>query len=211
MCVCDYDHSARGLRPLTSPHSSVLFFDESLRPSSAFADVISFGLDEDEDSMSISSSEKYLADSEQDCPDSEGPPDFHMGGAEVHGYVRIHPIEETIAMHLCLSLAMLGADLSLLSMTCRVTTHLADEAYTSAGEAVSVLLEIEVLQVFQIKLLQSLDSDIINMDAVKDLLAATDFALMAAKCFSHRTIYGIHSGPSLAPVVNPSGPKELRP
>lgn len=177
----DNDDFAWGLRPLTSPHSPVLFFDESLRPPSAFADVISFGLDEDKDSMSISASEKYWADSERDCSDSEGPPDFHVGGAEVHGYVRMPPVEETVATHLCPSLAMLGADLSLLSKHCRLTTHLSDKAYTSAGEAASVLHKIAVLQVFQVKLLQSLDSGIINGDAVKDLLVATDFALMAAK------------------------------
>ncbi|XP_067248166.1 uncharacterized protein [Chanodichthys erythropterus] len=153
---------------------SVLFFDESLHPPSTFADIVSFVLDEEDDSMSISASEKYWADSEQDCPDSEGPPNFH-------------PF--------------------------RLTTHLADKAYTFAGEAASVLHEIEVLQVFQIKLLQSLDSGIINVDAVKDLLAVTDFALMVAKrtALAFGMIYGIHSGPLLAPMVNPNGPKELRP
>lgn len=79
-------------------------------------------------------------------------------------------------MHLCTSPTTLGVDLSL---PCRLTAHLADKAYASAGEAASALHSMAVLQVFQAKLLQSLDSGNVDADAMKDL--RTDFVLMATK------------------------------
>lgn len=87
------------------------------------------------------------------------------------------PVGETIAVHLCTSPTTLGVDLSL---PCRLTAHLADKAYASAGEAASALHSMAVLQVFQAKLLQSLDSGNVDADAMKDL--RTDFVLMATKC-----------------------------
>ncbi|ROL03910.1 hypothetical protein DPX16_23345 [Anabarilius grahami] len=39
-----------------------------------------------------------------------------------------------------------------------------------------------VLQVFEEKILQALDSGSIDTDVVRDLCVATDFALMATKC-----------------------------
>ncbi|MGL4351039.1 MAG: hypothetical protein ACRCT2_10830 [Plesiomonas shigelloides] len=63
----------------------------------------------------------------------------------------------------------------------RFTAHLAGKAYASAGDAASALHAMAVLQVFQAKILQSLDSGSLEADATRDLRAATDFALMATK------------------------------
>ncbi len=62
-----------------------------------------------------------------------------------------------------------------------MTAHLASKAYSSAGEGVSALHAMAVLQVFQAKLLQSLEGGTASPEAVNDLRAATDFALMVIK------------------------------
>lgn len=72
-----------------------------------------------------------------------------MDGVEAHGYVRMPPVEETIAAHLCPSLATIDVDLSLLPKPCRLTAHLPDKAYTSTGEVAFALNMMAVLQVFQ--------------------------------------------------------------
>lgn len=72
------DDSASGRRPRPTPHSPFpLFSDESFQAPPAVADFVSFGADEEEDSMSISASEKNWAESERDHPDTEGPADLH--------------------------------------------------------------------------------------------------------------------------------------
>lgn len=60
-----------------------------------------------------------------------------MDGAEAHGYVHMPPVVP-FPEHVP-------------SKLCRLTAHLADKAYASAGEAVSVLHSMAVLQVFQAK------------------------------------------------------------
>lgn len=105
----------------------------------------------------------------------------HVDGAEAHGYVRMPPVEETVAAHLCPSSSALGSDRSLPSKPCRFTAHQADKAYAAAGEAVSALHAMAILQVFQAKLLQSLDGGAVGADVIRDLRAATDLALMATK------------------------------
>ncbi len=105
-----------------------------------------------------------------------------VDGAEAHGYVRMPPVEETVAAHLCpASAKTMGSDISLPSKPCRMTAHLASKAYSSAGEGASALNAMAVLQVFQAKLLQSLEGGTASPEAVNDLRAATDFALMATK------------------------------
>lgn len=54
-----------------------------------------------------------------------------------------------------------------------MTTLLIDKAYTSAGEAAFALPTMALLQVFQAKLLQSLESCDMNKDTVKDLCTMT--------------------------------------
>ncbi|XP_056608266.1 uncharacterized protein LOC130425869 [Triplophysa dalaica] len=254
------DDTAPGRCPLPSPHSPVLYADESLRPPPSVLGAVSFGAEEDDDSMSISASDKDWAGSERDRPDLESTPDLHeefmrvlekavselditwsspeepakskldswylqagrrqatskrsapffpdvhehvvkswsapqsarvhaatqsmfahVVGAEAHGYVRMPPVEETLAAHLCPSTTSVGSDPGLPSKPCRFTAHLAGKAYASAGEAASALHAMAVLQVFQAKILQSLDSGSLEADATRDLRAATDFALMATK------------------------------
>ncbi len=105
-----------------------------------------------------------------------------VDGAEAHGYMRMSPVEETVAAHLCpASAKTMGSDISLPSKPCRMTANLASKAYSSAGEGASALHAMAVLQVFQAKLLQSLEGGTASPEAVNDLRAATDFTLMATK------------------------------
>ncbi len=106
-----------------------------------------------------------------------------VDGAEAHGYVRMPPVKETVAAHLCpASAKTMGSDISLPSKPCRMTAHLASKAYSSAGEGASALHAMAVLQVFQAKLLQSLEGGTTSPVAVNDLRAAIDFTLMATMC-----------------------------
>lgn len=106
----------------------------------------------------------------------------HVDEAEAHGFVRMPPVEETVATHLCPSSSALGSDRSLPSKPCRFTAHQADKAYGVEGEAASALHAMAVLQVFQAKLLQCLDEVAsVDADVIRDLRSATDLALMATK------------------------------
>ncbi|CAM4569325.1 unnamed protein product [Leuciscus chuanchicus] len=103
--------------------------------------------------------------------------------AEVHGYLHMPPVEETVAAHLCPnSTPALGSDRTLPSKPCRFTAHQADKAYGAAGEAVSALHAMAILQVMQAKLLKSMDGAA-SADAgvIRDLRSATDLALVATK------------------------------
>ncbi len=105
-----------------------------------------------------------------------------VDGAEAHVYVRMPPVKETIAAHLCpASAKTMGSDISLPSKPCRMTAHLANKAYSSAGQGASALHAMAVLQVFQAKLLQAMEGGTALPEAVDDLRAATDFALMVTK------------------------------
>lgn len=104
-----------------------------------------------------------------------------VDGAETRGYARIPPVEQTIAAHLCPSTSSLRPEAALPSKPCRMTAHIAEKAYAASGEAASALHTMAVLQVFQAQLLRSLDGNEPDPDGVRDLRAATDFALMATK------------------------------
>ena len=58
---------------------------------------------------------------------------------------------------------------------------MAGRAYTSAGQAASALHTMAILQVFQAKLLRSLDESSPSEPAFHDLRSATDLALRATK------------------------------
>ncbi|KAL0166276.1 hypothetical protein M9458_038120, partial [Cirrhinus mrigala] len=89
---------------------------------------------------------------------------------------------DTVAAHLCPALAKtLGSDISLPSKPCRMTAHLASKVYSLAGEEASALHAMVVLQIFQAKLLQSLEGSAVTPDTVNDLRVVTDFALKATK------------------------------
>lgn len=97
----------------------------------------------------------------------------HVEETETHGNMTIHLIEVIVATHLFPSSATNVAELRLTSKACRLTTLLIDKAYTSAGEAAFALPTMALLQVFQAKLLQSLESCDMNKDTVKDLCTMT--------------------------------------
>ncbi|ROJ48048.1 hypothetical protein DPX16_5314 [Anabarilius grahami] len=63
----------------------------------------------------------------------------------------------------------------------RTTSTLAGRAYTSAGQAASALHTMAIFQVFQAKLLHSLDESGVEEPAFRDLRSATDLALRATK------------------------------
>ncbi len=89
--------------------------------------------------------------------------------------MRSPPVEETVAAHLCPAAAKtLGSDISLPSKPCRTTAYLSNKAYASDDEAASALHAMAVLQIFQ-----PAGGGALTAEAVKDLGAATDFALMA--------------------------------
>ncbi len=67
------------------------------------------------------------------------------------------------------------------SKPCRTTSALAGRAYSSAGQPASVLHSMVVLQVFQAKLLCSMDESNPNPAAFNELCSATDLALHATK------------------------------
>lgn len=71
------------------------------------------------------------------------------------------------------------------SKPCRLTPNLVDKAYTSAGEGASTLDTKMVLQIFQVKFLQSMDGGSVTAEAMKDLRVATDFTLMATNLSAH--------------------------
>lgn len=67
------------------------------------------------------------------------------------------------------------------SKPCRTTSAMAGRAYTSAGQAASSLHTMAILQVFQAKLLRSLDESSSSEPAFRDLRSTTDLALRATK------------------------------
>ncbi len=94
----------------------------------------------------------------------------------------VQELELSLAAHLCPAMAKtMGSDISLPSKPCRMTAHLASKAYSLAGDGASALHALAVLQVFQAKLLQSLEGGTFLTDVVNDLRKAMDFALMATK------------------------------
>ena len=105
-----------------------------------------------------------------------------MDGAKERGYEGTPPLKEAVANHLCPpSTAGWKAKASHPSKPCRSTSALAGRAYAAAGQAASALHSMAVLQVFQAKLLRTMDESGPNPEAFKDLRSATDIALRATK------------------------------
>ncbi|XP_016107756.1 guanylate cyclase 2G-like [Sinocyclocheilus grahami] len=104
-------------------------------------------------------------------------------GADVKGYSMLPPLEEAVAAHLCLPFALgLKAHAARPSKPCRTTSVLANRAYAAAGQAGLALHTMAVLQVFQAKLLCSMDeSGQQHQEAFKELRTATDLALREKK------------------------------
>lgn len=100
-------------------------------------------------------------------------------GAEKLGYARPPPVEDAIAAHLASSPGWKTA--SLPSKPCRATAHIAEKAYISAGHAASALHTMAILQVFQTRLLGSLDEGSPDPESLRKLRTAADLALAASK------------------------------
>lgn len=95
-----------------------------------------------------------------------------VDGAEARGYASFPLVTQVIVAHLCAS--SLWSKAVLHSKLCWISAHIAENAYNASGDAASALHTMAVLQVFQAKLLQSLDGEEPNPEGIKDLHAATD-------------------------------------
>ncbi|ROL44132.1 hypothetical protein DPX16_15625 [Anabarilius grahami] len=105
-----------------------------------------------------------------------------VDGSEEKGYEHLPPLDEAVAAHPCPPAAVgWKTKRALPSKPCRTTSTLAGRAYTSAGQAASALHTMAIFQVFQAKLLRSLDESGIDAPAFRDLRSATDLALRATK------------------------------
>ncbi|ROL50524.1 hypothetical protein DPX16_2823 [Anabarilius grahami] len=164
--------------------------------------MVSFGGSEDEpldDSMSLAASEteEWGGDSEWVppeepthshldewfLPDHRQPPPFtSVDGSQEKGYEQMPPLDEAVAAHLCPPAAVGWKNKQVLSSKpCRTTSALTGRAYSSAGQAASALHTMAILQVFQAKLLRSLDESGTDAPAFRELRSATDLALCATK------------------------------
>ncbi len=91
-------------------------------------------------------------------------------------------MEEAVTAHLCPSANWrVRNNVSLPSKPCRATANLAGKAFSMAGQAASALHVIAILQVYQAKLLKSLDEDGPDPEVFKELRRATDLALKATR------------------------------
>ncbi|ROL54892.1 hypothetical protein DPX16_12761 [Anabarilius grahami] len=105
-----------------------------------------------------------------------------VDGSEEKGYEHLPPLDEAVAAHLCPPTAVgWKTKRSLPSKPCRTTSALAGRAYASAGQAASALHSMAIFQVFQAKLLRSMDESGVEESAFRDLRSATDLALRATK------------------------------
>lgn len=105
-----------------------------------------------------------------------------VDGSQEKGYEQLPPLDEAVAAHLCPPAAVGWKNKRALpSKPCRTTSAMAGRAYTSAGQAASSLHTMAILQVFQAKLLRSLDESSSSEPAFRDLRSATDLALRATK------------------------------
>ncbi|ROL29786.1 hypothetical protein DPX16_0843 [Anabarilius grahami] len=105
-----------------------------------------------------------------------------VDGADAKGYENLPPLDEAVAAHLYPPAAVgWKTKRALLSKPCRTTSTMAGRAYSSAGQAASALHSMAIFQVYQAKLLRSLDESGLDAPAFKDLRSATDLALRATK------------------------------
>ncbi len=105
-----------------------------------------------------------------------------VDGAEEKGYDSLPPLDESAAAHLCPPTAIgWKAKAAPLSKQRRMTPALTGRAYSSVEQAASALHSMAILQVFQAKLLCSMDESNPNPAAFNELHSATDLALRATK------------------------------
>ncbi|XDV35654.1 hypothetical protein PO909_005555 [Leuciscus waleckii] len=104
-----------------------------------------------------------------------------VAGAKDKGYHSLPPVEEAVAAHLCPPSARRRAKTALPSKSCRTTSALHGRAYTAAGQAVSALHSMVILQVFQANLLRKMEEEGPQAVSLPDLRSATELALRATK------------------------------
>ncbi|KAI2647602.1 ORF V: Enzymatic polyprotein [Labeo rohita] len=107
-----------------------------------------------------------------------------VDGADRAGYAKLPPVEEAVAAHLCPAAATnwrVRNNASLPSKPCRATANFAGKAFSTAGQAASALHVMAILQVYQAKLLKSLDEGGPDPEVFKELRRATDLALRMTK------------------------------
>ncbi len=95
-----------------------------------------------------------------------------VDGADQVGYVKLPPVEEAVVAHLCPSAAVnwrVRNNASLPSKPCRANANLAGKAFSAAGQEASALHVMAILQVYQAKLLKSLDEDGPEPEVFKEL------------------------------------------
>ncbi len=127
-----------------------------------------------------------------------------VDGTKDKGYNRLPPLDESVAAHLCPPTDIgWKAKPTHPSKLCRTTSALAERPYSLARQAASTLHSMEVLQVFQAKLLCSMDESNPNPAAFSELHSTTDLALRATKNDSphDRKIHGHPCGAQAPPVV----------
>ncbi|KAL0182316.1 hypothetical protein M9458_021691, partial [Cirrhinus mrigala] len=101
-----------------------------------------------------------------------------VDGTDEKGYSKLPPVEEEVAAHLWPPSALgLKAHAAHPSKPCRTTSTLANRVYTTAGQAGSAQHTMAELQVFQAKLLCSMDeSGQQHQEAYTELRTVTDLA-----------------------------------
>ncbi len=103
------------------------------------------------------------------------PPSLLSTTRKERGNDSLPPPDESVAAHLCKPMAIgWKAKAARPSKPCRKTSALAGRVYASAGQAASPLHSMAVLQVFQAKLLRSMDESNPNPTAFNELRSASD-------------------------------------
>ncbi len=98
------------------------------------------------------------------------------------GVQKCPPLDESVATHLYLPAAIRWkVKVAHSSKPCKTTSTLARQAYSSAGQAASVLHSMAVLQVFQAKLLCCMNESGPDPAAFRELRSAANLALSATK------------------------------
>ncbi len=105
-----------------------------------------------------------------------------LDGGVARGYAGIPQVERAISVHLCPRNAAIWRNRPHLpSKACKLTAALAAKAYSAAGQAISALHAMAMLQDHQAKALKQMHEGSTDPGLMQELCTATDFALRATK------------------------------